>query len=109
MKQEKKDAQKECVVVVNKDPNAGPLDGARAQVNVAKTVFDRDGEHFTQTILQGSISASYEAGTVSIFVPEENIMLAARLDEIIQVMFASAGAYKKLKEEENNKKETNND
>lgn len=109
MKQEKKqDAQKECVVVVNKDPNAGPLDGARAQVNVARTVFDKDGEHFSQTILQGSISASYEVGTVSIFVPEENIMLAVRLDEIMQVMFAAAGAYKKLKEEEN-KKETNND
>lgn len=107
--QEKQDAKKECVVEVNKDPNAGPLDGARARVNIAKTVFDKDGEHFSQTLVNGSISASYETGTVSIYVPEEKIMLVARIDELMQVMFASAGAYRKLEEQKNNKKETKND
>ena len=109
MEQEKQEALKECEVVVNTDPNNGPLDGASAKVNLARFIFNDDGQTFKHKVLEGNIKASYEIGTVSISVPEEKIMLAVRLDEIMQVMFAAAGAYRKLEEEKNQKKETNND
>lgn len=109
MEQEKQEALKECEVVVNTDPKNGPLDGASAKVNVARFIFNDDGQTFKPKVLEGNIKASYEIGTVSISVPEEKIMLAVRLDEIMQVMFAAAGAYRKLEEEKNQKKETNND
>ena len=99
MEQEKQEALKECEVVVNTDPNNGPLDGASAKVNVARFIFNDDGQTFKHKVLEGNIKASYEIGTVSISVPEEKIMLAVRLDEIMQVMFAAAGAYRKLEEE----------
>ena len=106
MEQEKQEALKECKVVVNTDPKNGPLDGASAKVNVARFIFNDDGQTFKHKVLEGNIKASYEIGTVSISVPEEKIMLAVRLDEIMQVMFAAAGAYRKLEEEKNQKKET---
>ena len=109
MEQEKQEALKECEVVVNTDPKNGPLDGASAKVNVARFIFNDDGQTFKHKVLEGNIKASYEIGTVSISVPEEKIMLAVRLDEIMQVMFAAAGAYRKLEEEKNQKKEANND
>ena len=107
--QEKQEALKECEVVVNTDPKEGPLDGASAKVNVARFVFNDDGQSFKHKVLEGNIKASYELGTVSISVPDEKIMLAVRLDEILQVMFAAAGAYRKLEEQKNQNKETNDD
>ena len=84
MEQEKQEALKECEVVVNTDPKNGPLDGASAKVNVARFIFNDDGQTFKHKVLEGNIKASYEIGTVSISVPEEKIMLAVRLDEIMQ-------------------------
>ncbi len=108
MQEQKQEAQKECVVTVNADPKEGPLDAASATVNVAKFVFEKDGKHFSQEQLSGTIRASYELGTVSISIPSERIMLAVRLDEMMQVMFASAGAYRKLAEQNKTDKEKNN-
>lgn len=108
-KEQKQQERKECEVSVNKDPAQGPLDGASATVNVAKTVFAEDGEHFSQMKLVGNVRASYELGVVSISVPSERVMLAVRLDELMQVMFASAGAYRKLEEQKTRQGENSND
>lgn len=71
---------------------------------MARFVFNDDGKTFKHKVLEGNIKASYELGTVSISVPEEKIMLAVRLDELMQVMFTAAGAYRKLEEQKNQNK-----
>lgn len=103
MEDEKKITE-ENTVTVNDNPEMGPLDGANAKVFLSKTVFDKDagtGEDdglnkFTQKKVEGNIKASYELGVVSFSIPEEGLMISARLDEVMQVLFASAGAYRKL-------------
>lgn len=111
MKDEKDQEQRarENVVHVNDDPKKGPLDGAEAEVYVSKTVFKYRGEgqepEIIQTKVRGRLTASYELGVFAISIPEENIMLHARIDETMQVLFASAGANKKL----HDKKEGNDD
>lgn len=94
----------ENTVTVNDNPEMGPLDGANARVFLSKTVFDKDAgtveddglNKFTQKKVEGNIKASYELGVVSFSIPEEGLMVTARLDEVMQVLFASAGAYRKL-------------
>ncbi len=103
MKDDKTEKRVLGTVTVNEDPNEGPLDGAGAEVLVARTTFCEDSEGkpiMRQKTMDGRIKASYELGVVSISVPEEGIMLTARIDEMMQVMFASAGAYKKLHPED---------
>ncbi len=89
----------ETTVEVNADPEQGPLDGASAIVNMVKTVFPEDDngevEQFQRT---AKIMASYELGVCSITDKEDNVMFTVRIDEMMQVLFASAGAYKKMKE-----------
>ncbi len=101
----KKKSAVENTVTVNDNPEMGPLDGANAHVFLSKTVFEKedsekDGDEsrnkFTQVKLEGNIKASYELGVVSFSIPEEGLMISARLDEVMQVLFTSAGAYRKL-------------
>lgn len=103
--EDKKKSAVENTVTVNDNPEMGPLDGANARVFLSKTVFEKDdGEkegddgrnRFRQVKLEGNINASYELGIVSFSIPEEGLMISARLDEVMQVLFASAGAYRKL-------------
>lgn len=94
------------VVTVNEDPKAGPLDGASATVAVVKTRFNDNGS-MKQRRLTGSLKASYELGVVSISVPGEKLMLIVRIDDVMQTMFASAAAYKKLHPKKENKEEDN--
>lgn len=106
---QEQEQERENVVRVNDDPKQGPLDGAEADVFVSKTVFIDRGEgqepEIVQTKVRGRLTASYELGVFAISIPEENIMLHARIDETMQVLFASAGANKRLHE----KKEGNDD
>ena len=87
MKDEKDQEQRarENVVHVNDDPKKGPLDGAEAEGYVSKTVFKYRGEgqepEIIQTKVRGRLTASYELGVFAISIPEENIMLHARIDE----------------------------
>ena len=86
-------------VEVNADPEQGPLDGASAIVNMVKTVFHgEENGKIDQFQMTGKIMASYELGVCSITAQEDNVMFTVRLDEIMQVLFTSAGAYKKMKE-----------
>lgn len=102
--EDKKKSAVENTVTVNDNPEMGPLDGANARVFLSKTVFDEDAgtsengdvNKFTQKKVEGNIKASYELGVVSFSIPEEGLMITARLDEVMQVLFASAGAYRKL-------------
>lgn len=88
---------------INKDEKAGPLDMAEAEVVVAKTLLNKTSEEgkeaFEQDNCKGKIMVSYDLGIVSIVLPEENLMLSVRTDEMMQVMFASAGAFQKLNSE----------
>lgn len=117
MNEEKKAPEQEAAklseVHVNTDPNAGPLDGAEATVFVAKTRFGKDAEGktvFKQRRMEGNLKASYSLGVVSISIPGERLMLSVRIDEMMQVMFASAGAYKNMSgKTEEEKEETEDD
>lgn len=89
------------IVTVNDDPEAGPLDGAQASVFVVRTRFSKDENaktRFRQRKVQGKIHASYSLGVVTLAIPGERLSLTVRLDEMMQVMFASAGANKKMAE-----------
>lgn len=99
----KKKSAVENTVTVNDNPEMGPLDGANAKVFLSKTIFEEAAsdaqedrvDKFTQKKVEGNIKASYELGVVSFSIPEDRIMISARLDEVMQVLFASAGAYRK--------------
>jgi len=91
--------EKLAEVEVNTDPEKGPLDAAEANVIIAKTLFKKDGT-FRQDMVKANIKASYELGVVSISIPKNNVMFSARIDEVMQVMFASAEAYKKMEKDE---------
>ena len=101
-----KEEIKESVVEVNTDKKKGPLDGASALVKLVKTSYKKgpQGEEFAQTIENGKINASYELGVISFTVhSKRKIMVTARIDEVMQVLFASSKAYKKLHVKEDKK------
>lgn len=102
------EAEGAFVVTVNEDPKAGPLDGASATVAVVKTRFNDNGS-MKQRRLTGSLKASYELGVVSISVPGEKLMLIVRIDDVMQTMFASAEAYKKLHPKKENEEDNKHD
>ena len=94
-------------VEVNADPDDGPLDGASAVVNMVKTIFPAEEQgKIEQHQMSAKIMASYELGVCSITAREDNVMFTVRIDEMMQVLFASAGAYKKMIE--NNEKTVEN-
>lgn len=87
-------------VTVNTNPNDGPLDGASAIVNMVKTILpDGDGE-MQQSQQKAKIMCSYELGVCSVSSLDDKVMFTVRIDEMMQVLFSSAGAYKKMHEED---------
>lgn len=87
-------------VVVNTNPNDGPLDGASAVVNMVKTVLPKDNGEMQQSQQKAKITCSYELGVCSISSLNDKVMFTVRIDEMMQVLFSSAGAYKKLHKED---------
>ena len=85
-------------IVVNTDEDKGPLDGASATVNMVKTVFttgkDEGNADLKQHRTTAKIMASYELGVCSITA--DDVMYTVRIDEMMQVMLASANAYKQM-------------
>lgn len=92
------EVQEESTVRLNTDPAAGPLDGAEATVKAVKTKFGSNGK-IRQKILKSVIHASYELGVVSVSLPDENLMLSVRIDEMTQVIYTSATANKSRREQ----------
>jgi len=99
MSETKKKVELDEKVTVNTDEQQGPLDGASAVVNMVKTVFPQEENgKMVQTALPARLMASYELGICSITSIDEKVMFTVRLDEMAQVLYASAQACKKSRE-----------
>lgn len=62
-----------------------------------KTIFSAEEQgKIEQHQMTAKVMASYELGVCSITAREDNVMFTVRIDEMMQVLFASAGAYKKM-------------
>lgn len=87
-----------------RDPKEGPLDGVSLNAYCAVTDFQNQGNTVRikkQKVLPCSIKASYEIGTVSISVRDRRMMVAVRLDELMEVLKEASKA--SMEQKQNNK------
>ena len=87
-----------------RDPKEGPLDGVSLNAYCAVTDFQNQGNTVRikkQKVLPCSIKASYEIGTVSISVRDRRLMVAVRLDELMEVLKEASEA--SMEQKQNNK------
>jgi hypothetical protein len=84
-----------------RDPKEGPLDGVSLNAYCAVTDFQNQGNTVKikkQKVLPCSIKASYEIGTVSISVRDRRLMVAVRLDELMEVLKEASMAAMEVRE-----------
>lgn len=88
-----------------RDPKEGPLDGVSLNAYCAVTDFQSQGNKVRikkQKVLPCSIKASYEIGTVSISVRDRRMMVAVRLDELMEVLKEASLAAMETREDNKN-------
>ena len=89
-------------ILINTDPNIGPLDGVHLKTDCVRAKLTRhvqkSGYNFKHEIIEASIAASVNTGMFAIRDLETNIMVVIKLESVLNVCTEAINVHGRLNE-----------